>query len=451
MLTLHKKRKAQNRAAQRAFRERKEKHLKDLETKVDELQKASEAANNENSLLRSQVEKMTSELNEYKTRFSIMRNRSASGGTPRVGFGAPAVSHPSDVSFQFEFPKFGVLPGPPVNGNVNKPSPQKSMPSGSPLAALGRKPLSPPLSNPRSKENSISPVMSNGNFNLSKDDMANFSAFFDPSLSRASMSTSRPSMDSAHHSVHNGTSTSSPSASSQSNGGGPSSSCGTSPEPFTQSPMSFKPVDTMTTIGEEQSAMATGQNNNIFGFNNANSFDWLAQQNGGNFDPQLFGDYREPQDNILATNTFDDTFFNDAFDSDFFLPYNVAPSPNLTKKTNLIDQIDAAKSADDLTQVNPDQQHKLNCTEVLYVYFVPMHQEAKLTTRSASLQKNCPKVQTGEFDLDGLCSELQKKAKCSGEGPTVSEVDFQSVVSKWMGKDKAACVTSSLNGQTTQP
>ena len=33
------KRKAQNRAAQRAFRERKEKHLKDLETKVEDLRK----------------------------------------------------------------------------------------------------------------------------------------------------------------------------------------------------------------------------------------------------------------------------------------------------------------------------------------------------------------------------------------------------------------------------
>lgn len=42
------KRKAQNRAAQRAFRERKERHLKDLETKVDELEKASESTNHEN-------------------------------------------------------------------------------------------------------------------------------------------------------------------------------------------------------------------------------------------------------------------------------------------------------------------------------------------------------------------------------------------------------------------
>lgn len=424
------KRKAQNRAAQRAFRERKEKHLKDLETKVDELQKASEATNNENELLRRQVGKMTSELNEYKTRFSIMRNRSTSASTPRLGFGAPAVGNLNDVNFQFEFPKFGVLPGPPAAA-ANKPSPPaKPASNGSPLASLGgSKPLSPAQSNPRSKENSISPVMSNGNFNLTKEDMANFSNFFDPSLARASMSTSRASVDSGPHSMHNGTSTSSPSASSQSNGGGPSSSCGTSPEPFTQSPMGFKPVDTMTTIGEEQSGMTASQNANLFGAMNANSFDWLAQQNGGTFDPQLFGDYREPQENILSTNTFDDTFFNDAFENDFFFPYNVAPSPAIAKKTphaNLIDQIDAAKNVDDFTSVVPNGKPQVNCSQVF-----------------ASLA-NCPEVQNGDFDLDGLCSELQKKAKCSGEGPTVSEVDFQTVVNKWMGKDTANCITASV-------
>ena len=53
-----------------------------------------------------------------------------------------------------------------------------------------------------------------------------------------------------------------------------------------------------------------------------NGIDWLAQQNGGQFDPVLFGDYRDPQDNIL-NNTYGD-FFNEAFHSpqDFNSPYN---------------------------------------------------------------------------------------------------------------------------------
>src|SRR6516162_8499715 len=110
-----KKRKAQNRAAQRAFRERKEKHLKDLETKVQDLEKASEAANHENSILRAQIEKMSVELREYRKRLSFSGN----GRSPPLNAGLPpylrssnnnTVNNPNDVNFQFEFPKFGRLP-----------------------------------------------------------------------------------------------------------------------------------------------------------------------------------------------------------------------------------------------------------------------------------------------------------------------------------------------------
>ena len=103
-----KKRKAQNRAAQRAFRERKEKHLKDLETKVQDLEKASETANNENSILRAQVEKMSAELREYRKRLSTSGN----GRSPPLNGGLPpylsgrgsnnnTVNNPNDVNFQF--------------------------------------------------------------------------------------------------------------------------------------------------------------------------------------------------------------------------------------------------------------------------------------------------------------------------------------------------------------
>ena len=50
--------------------------------------------------------------------------------------------------------------------------------------------------------------------------------------------------------------------------------------------------------------------------------------------------------------------------------------------------------------------------------------------------QNCPKVQNGDFDLDGLCADLQKKAKCSGHGPVVNESDFKTVITKYLGKDK---------------
>ncbi|KAM5346618.1 hypothetical protein ACJ41O_009623 [Fusarium nematophilum] len=406
------KRKAQNRAAQRAFRERKEKHLKDLETKVEELEKASQAANHENSRLRAQVERMTSELHQYKQKVSLMTNPKA---LPRekVPFGSAAVNNLGDVNFQFEFPKFGMLPGPPLN------KPQRS----------GSSPTSP-----HQKTNFPSPPSAGPNDNRSpqsqfKDDLARFSGVFSPSMSSSATNPSRASVDSANFSANGATS--SPSASSQSNNG-PSSSCGTSPEPFTQSPMGFKPVDTMTTIGEEQPSHQNGDGFSQFSNVDLSStnFDWLAQQNGGQFDPQLFGDYREPQENVLSNPSFDD-FFNDALEGDFFVPYNMAPSPGSKhnnaqpkKAPNLIDQIDAQQnSIDD----EPLKKQNMNCNQLW----------EKL--------QSCPKAQNGEFDLDGLCSELTKKAKCSGNGPVVAETDFDSILSKYMGKDVSkSCVAEKL-------
>jgi AP-1-like transcription factor len=139
------KRKAQNRAAQRAFRERKEKHLKDLETKVQELTKAQEADKHENGLLKAQVERLQIELREYRKRLSLNsssgglrasppltaytgQNRNKSGS----GYGN------NNNNFQFEFPKFGALPGSQIFGN------QQSYSNNS--GVLQRESVTPPIS-----------------------------------------------------------------------------------------------------------------------------------------------------------------------------------------------------------------------------------------------------------------------------------------------------------------
>ncbi|KAH8661871.1 bZIP transcription factor [Xylariales sp. PMI_506] len=55
------RRKAQNRAAQRAFRERKERHVKDLEAKVASLEAAQQQTNEENEKLKRDLQKMSTE------------------------------------------------------------------------------------------------------------------------------------------------------------------------------------------------------------------------------------------------------------------------------------------------------------------------------------------------------------------------------------------------------
>lgn len=436
---LSQKRKAQNRAAQRAFRERKEKHLKDLETKVEELEKASESANHENGLLRAQVERMTAELTQYKHKMAAMsQNKTLS--REKVPFGNAAVNNLSDVNFQFEFPKFGTLPGPPTKSqrSISSPvSPQEKTQSLSPAQSL----------NAESKASPASQQAQNARF---KEDLAKFSNIFTPSMSSSAGNASRASLDSSSFSLAGATS--SPSASSNSVGG-PSSSCGTSPEPVTQSPMGFKPLDALSTIGEEQPSMTStdqpfAQFSNLdFGTNG--SLDWLSQQNGGQFDPQLFGDYREPQENILANPSFDE-FFNDAFDADFFTPFNTAPTSANAPKKNLIAEIDAKQ--DDIVNDVPQSKAK-SCTEIWYV--PPRNNERErsrtLTRWHRDKLQDCPNAKNGDFDLDGLCSELTAKAKCSGTGPMVKEADFDTILKKYMGKDVSSdCVANKLGIEVTR-
>ncbi|PHH81454.1 hypothetical protein CDD82_734 [Ophiocordyceps australis] len=387
------KRKAQNRAAQRAFRERKEKHLKDLETKVHELEKESREANHENSKLRSQLDRITHELDQYKQRLAIMATTTKPTIKDKVSFGSAAVHNLGDVNFQFEFPKFGTLPGP---APIKKPT-SNSLPI-----------------SPQSNAQAASPVQSQGTTasrrsakqpqdHAFRDDFNNKSSgTFTPALSTSHRAGSMASFDSGHGSL--GLATGSPSASSSSNAGA-NSSC---EHPITNDSFShFANIDVSNP-----------------------GFDWLANQNGGQFDPQLFGGYREPQENILSNANLDD-LFNDSLAADFLTPYNM---PSMTAnssvttppapKKNLIDEIDAQQNAAD---DEPVISHNVNCSEIW----------DKL--------QGCPKAVSGEFDLDGLCSELTKKAKCSGSGPVVAERDFDSILQKYMGKDVSSdCVADKL-------
>lgn len=242
MFLVIQKRKAQNRAAQRAFRERKEKHLKDLETKVAELEKASASANQENSQLRAQVEKMTVELSGYKKRLSLLTTTRASTNPTgnRPTFGHAVIGNLNDVNFQFEFPKFGQLPGPQNNqATTNGRSSSATRASRSPSDQVS------PMD--RGTSQSTHSSKANGLDARTKEDLAKFSGIFSPPLTNNIVaSAGRNSTDS--HNSGAPTTTSSPSASSNSNGG-PSSSCGTSPEPSNQSPAGFK-AEALPTIGE---------------------------------------------------------------------------------------------------------------------------------------------------------------------------------------------------------
>lgn len=368
---------------------------------------------------------MSVELREYKKKLSSPGNRSSpplSGGLP-PNLGGRGINNPNEINFQFEFPKFGKLPGPPtLNGS-----------------SISSSTTSPPAPTHRdsnfSNNGSISPfdqtlqptasLGSIGNGDLFQNnqsslaepvnnDMSAFSGLFTPSiLSNAEKNfsfdmtnygsnASRSSTDSSNgqNSTGHNTSYSSPSASSNvGSNAGLSSSCGTSPEPSTQSPAAFKSNDNvLSTIGEESTsgnapegeasfcdklaeACGTAQNPIPRTFSKSvpisediqqtpdfdvNGIDFWAQQNGNQFDPQLFGDYREPQNNILTGGLYDDSFFTEAFAlPEFNSPFGVESSP--APKKDLVQEIDQ-KLNEDEEVVPGEQQNMLTCNNMWYVH-----------------------------------------------------------------------------------
>lgn len=83
------RRKAQNRAAQRAFRERKERHVKDLEAKLASLEAAQQHTATENERLKRDLQKISTE-NEILRATSSMQG----AGSPGSNGGAPTTTGP---------------------------------------------------------------------------------------------------------------------------------------------------------------------------------------------------------------------------------------------------------------------------------------------------------------------------------------------------------------------
>ncbi|KAL8296335.1 hypothetical protein RB597_005760 [Gaeumannomyces tritici] len=81
------KRKAQNRAAQRAFRERKERHVKDLEAKLASLEAAQQQATTENERLKRDLQKISTENEILRATSSLSGAGSPNGSSGRGGGG----------------------------------------------------------------------------------------------------------------------------------------------------------------------------------------------------------------------------------------------------------------------------------------------------------------------------------------------------------------------------
>ena len=307
-------------------------------------------------------------------------------------------SKPSS-DFQFDFPKFGSLPGsqlfdaqpkhasitPPVNDvspatHISRQNsaarfaspPKAQLANSSRQSAAGSRSESLNLSNnvpvldgfdstlPQMPTSLFTPSIINGTttdygFNTTASPVENNNGGDSHSgISRAFR------FNSGSHSSN----TDSPSVSSQSHFN-PNSSCGTSPESSHDSPPEATKVNanaySFNSNPTNQSTFSNIANTAVKNNNNNNNdfnFDWLASQNGGQFDPVLLGDYRDSQDAIVGdANEFNNGFFNDAFPYDFGSPLNFdfnSPKPQQQQTTqqqnasrNLLAEVDRAREGND--------------------------------------------------------------------------------------------------------
>jgi len=319
---------------------------------------------------------------------TITANRAATVPTPSsTPLGQQATRHAtSGAVSQHPTPRYGSLSQSPISNTISaSPQPQ-----------------------PKGSVDSLTGLFSPSILEASRH--ASFGGYFPQNTFGNATQGTRPSMD-------NGTATgrvpgvySSSSMSNNSDSPGSSSeshnavsSIGTSPEPSLNSPANKLNEYNLNTISEDNQlstfggkdylcnelqkacgcvenpvppilnmsndkSLALSSSTPVF---DANGVNWLTQQNGSNFDPILFGDYRDTQDNILSQDF--GSFFNDAYPlPDLGSPlhnYNEV-APDSAPKIDLLKQVDATQ--DGKEEVVPDSDNKpLTCNKIWSVSSLP--------------------------------------------------------------------------------
>ncbi|EMC99441.1 hypothetical protein BAUCODRAFT_63784 [Baudoinia panamericana UAMH 10762] len=498
------KRKAQNRAAQRAFRERKEKHLKDLETKVTELTKTQEADKHENGLLKAQVERLQSELRDYRKRLSLNNGPGGLRGSPPLNaYTGPVRSNSGGPSygggFQFDFPKFGALPGSQIFGNT-EPTQQSNTTTTPPPPAIPCDPntsggvsglpgliptqvqrqdsqnsarsMSPRNATPTRNNSQTSTPQTSGNAfpsSSASNGVSNFDA------TNGGESTAGLNRVFQFNSGSSASDSASPSGSSTSQWNAQAnSSCGTSPEPSHESPGHKANNSGVETYNDKNDTSRHSSNSlptytsedphastSLSNINLTNSNLDFSIPSNTTFDPVLFNDYRDPtlDPTFGGTDFSNGGFFDDTFNTtapfDYGSPSNlfgILQSPQQSSATlgsTVTPSVNNANNAPmssanlmaqmDKARDGGDDDYGLPGSGMQ-----PQAQQQQQKTKLIScnniwnqLQSN-PSFQNGTFDLDSLCSELRAKARCSESGVMVSQDHVDAALKKLGKKDESS-------------
>lgn len=430
---------------------------------MQELEKASDAANHENGLLRGQVQRLQMELREYRKRLSLNStgvNRTA----PAAGFSSMLNSNNSN--FQFEFPRFGGLPGSQLleNGPLSKPK-SASMSMARPAVQTFSPSNTANGSLVQSPVNGASPA-TNGSGSGSNTSARGNSVATQQKPHRSSTDSSVVSQSRIFQ-FNSGSSTGGSPSTSSTSPTNQDSSCGTSPEPGHTSPGQKDTIaDGYVCHGNsegevlfcEKLNMACGNPRNPVpraksmsksddkpspvvtqakspGTDPTNGIDFLANQNGGAFEPNLFGEYRDTNNAIMGTDgDFNSGFFNDAFlNTGYGSPFHFGDTPAV-QKPNPLEQIERIQDGEDEVVPGEDIDSMLNCHKI---WSVLTHSSGLTEVLTSSRDKLSSRndFKDGTIDIDNLCSELRAKARCSESGVVVDHKDVEEAL-KRLPKDQ---------------
>lgn len=473
------KRKAQNRAAQRAFRERKEKHLSDLETKVIELEKTSESTSHENGLLKAQINRLQSELREYRNRLSKQGSQNISPVS--ANFQSFSVNSAPSNQFQFDFNPSSYVPyGPLIPTTTTSSSPRSatldykpssgfisrhhSFDASSPKSTTTNTPGSTDATRTqygsRSSPNATSPPAEKlrpGSWaHVASDSTNSYNIFTGRNITESPKISNNEIVGAPSRIFQfNSGSSASPSCSSgsQYGGNGASSSCGTSPEPSTGANKEL--TGTLNVIDEtskqrqyvDQMGQTNKSSSNPRLHSTTTSGSMLPSSDtfGSGSNPfQLYGTVPDlfsaswsdvPESNmaIQGDSAFTGGFLNDgpSFFESSPMNWNDLTGSMRTGLTPMIQQPNPFETPDVLPSVKEEEvvsgeSQLMSCNKLWYDLNLGHQHQILTDIRDAIRQRK----DFNDLDIDNLCAELKKKAKCSESGVVIDQADVDEAISR---------------------
>ncbi|KAF9111844.1 DNA-binding transcription factor yap1 [Mortierella sp. AM989] len=464
------KRKAQNRAAQRAFRDRKERYVKSLEERIKELEdlnpgKTDTKLAEENMNLKVLVQKLETEnyfLKEQAFTFDFPitqpglynvnkanRDGSADSAHSQSSSNSDQSSqNPTSQSIDSSNPPTPAQHKPFSAGSVAKPLAYNQLPW-SPPSSIGDSVPNSPLDTDRStpeQETVSQPTYTDnagvvpGFRNSSPEEIALFSSLLDGTGNTASVSAGAGSK--SHQSIHQNKD-----SFNSYNGVGQLGHLDHFPQigqlgqlnhSSTLSMSSASPANTLAGLSEHSPSPTLEDlvNTPLFSTHSDGSLQFTPTTSSLSMPPMtfeqtqaLFTDFRDPSDPRDFFASFEDpvetTFPDDTIEglfNDQLIDYssfgNASGTPTPSATTTPVPATTTV--GEGCIEMTSDKEHLLPSLDI----------DEKAIPCPQAWEQIAKHPNFDDVDIDELCAELKSKAKCSGHGPVIALTDVDKLMNR---------------------